>query len=216
MPKKFIDMSPLEQIAFWSDKIRDISATGLQYQTTVYDRERFEALQSMAIEMLAFATMQTIEELEPLRSTVFSRMSPIVAGAAAVIDEDGNILLMRRSDNGLWNMPGGMLEVGETPAEGVVRETYEETGVRCKPIALSGIYDSRIWDVGRTQHIYKFTFLCEPLSKDRDTPSHENETLDFGWFAKGDLPDNLYEGHRQRIQDAYKVRDENYQPHFDY
>jgi ADP-ribose pyrophosphatase YjhB (NUDIX family) len=91
-------------------------------------------------------------------------MSPVVAGVAAVIDTEGNILLMRRSDNQLWAMPGGQMEVGETPAEAVVRETVEETGIRCIPKALVGVYDSRIWDKGIPHHVYKFTFLCEPVS----------------------------------------------------
>ncbi len=216
MEKQQINLSPAEQIAFWADKIRDYSATGLQYHTTVYDQERYEALQTVAMEMLAYATRQTIEEIEPLRSTVFAHISPMTAGAAAIIDDNDMILLMRRSDNGLWVMPGGALEVGETPAEGVVREAYEETGIRCKPIALSGIYDSRVWDNRRVQHLYKFTFLCEPLSKIRDVPSHEHETLGVRWFPKNDFPNDLYEGHRKRIEDAYKVRDGKSLPHFDY
>ncbi len=216
MTEKDFDLSPTEQITLWSDKIRDISAAGLTYHTTVYDQERYETLQTLAMEMLAFATAQTIDDLEPLRSTIFSHISPVNAGAAAIIDENGSILLMRRSDNGLWVMPGGALEVGETPAEGVVREAYEETGIRCEPVALSGIYDSRRWDHKRIRHLYKFTFLCRPLSKKQDKPSHEHETLDVRWFAQNDLPDDLYEGHRKRIEDAYKVREGKSLPHFDY
>jgi 8-oxo-dGTP pyrophosphatase MutT (NUDIX family) len=48
-----------------------------------------------------------------------------------VIDPQGRILLMQRTDDRKWAMPGGGLEVGETPAAGVVREAFEETGVRC-------------------------------------------------------------------------------------
>ena len=155
-------LSPAEQIAFWADKLRDLSAAGLEYSNNEYDKKRYESIQDMAIEMLAFVTAQPVESLLPLKSTIFSRMSPIVAGAAAVIDKDGKILLMRRADNSLWAMPAGQMEVGETAAEAVVRETYEETGIRCVPTALVGVYDSRRWDKVLLHHVYKFTFLCEP------------------------------------------------------
>ena len=97
-----------------------------------------------------------------------------MAGTAAIIDDDGKILLMRRSDNRLWNMPGGILEVGETPAAGVVREALEETGVRCEPIALVGVYDNRMWETGVVQHLYKFTFCASRSMKGklREPASH--------------------------------------------
>src|SRR6266496_793258 len=138
-------LTPTEQIAFWSDKLRDMAATGLKYAQNIYDHQRYQAIQQIAIEMLGLATERPVAELEPLRETIFSRSSPLVAGTAAIIDDDGKMLLMRRSDNRLWNMPGGILEVGETPAAGVVRETLEETGVRCVPVALVGVYDNRMW-----------------------------------------------------------------------
>jgi ADP-ribose pyrophosphatase YjhB (NUDIX family) len=154
-----------EQVALWADKLRDLSATGLCYASTIYDRERYETLQTMAMEMMALATTQSLDTLEPLRATFFSRPSPVVVGTAAVIDSEGMLLLMRRTDNGLWGMPGGGIEVGETAAAAAVRETYEETGVRCEPTALIGIYDSRLWDVDRTHHYCKFTFLCSPTGE---------------------------------------------------
>jgi 8-oxo-dGTP pyrophosphatase MutT (NUDIX family) len=209
-------LSPSETIALWADKLRDLSAAGLKYSENIYDRDRYAALQEMAMEMLAFATTQPIETISPLKETVFSRMSPVVAGAAAVINSEGKILLMRRADDKLWVMPGGQMEVGESPAEAVARETYEETGIRCIPKALSGIYDSRIWDTGRVQHVYKFTFWCEPVSEQAEAPSHSYETLEIGWFDGSNLPEDLYQGHAKRIFDAYQVRKGNAQAHFDW
>ena len=211
------DMTPAEQLAFWSDKLRDMAATGLKYAQNIYDYERYQAIQQIAIEMLALATERPLAELEPLRETIFARMSPLVAGTAAIIDDDGKILLMRRSDNRLWNMPGGILEVGETPAAGVVREALEETGVRCSPIALVGVYDNRMWETGVIQHLYKFTFLCKPLDDERsgEPISHAVETLESAWFAEDALPDDLFVGHIQRVRDAYRVWRGEQPAHFD-
>jgi ADP-ribose pyrophosphatase YjhB (NUDIX family) len=208
-------LSPAEQIAFWADKLRDLSAAGLEYSNNEYDKKRYESIQDMAIEMLALATAQPIESLLPLKSTIFSRMSPIVAGAAAVIDKNGKILLMRRADNSLWAMPAGQMEVGETAAEAVVRETFEETGIRCIPMALVGVYDSRRWDKGILHHVYKFTFLCEPEEEQSNELFDPLETLEIDWFTLDSLPTDLYEGHYKRISDAYEVRKGNFKAYFD-
>jgi ADP-ribose pyrophosphatase YjhB (NUDIX family) len=215
MPNNPEDLTPAEQIALWADKLRDLSAAGLQYANNLYDKVRYEAIQDLSMEMLAYATKRPIGTLLPLKSTIFSRMSPVVAGAAAVIDTAGKILLMRRTDNQLWSMPAGQMEVGETPAEAVVRETWEETGVRCIPKALIGVYDSRRWDRGTLHHVYKFTFLCEPVEGQIPEPFDAHETLETGWFSEGDLPANLQEGHRKRIADAYKMRNSIPQAYFD-
>ena len=76
-------------------------------------------------------------------------------GDAAVIDDDGRILLVQRADNSKWAMPGGAMEVSETPAEGVVREAFEETGVRCEVVALVGVFDSRLCGTISRHHLYQ-------------------------------------------------------------
>ena len=137
--ERFGDHSPIierpfsmlsaRQIALWADRLRDISALGLHFTDSRYDRERYQAVQNVAMVMLVAATGEPVEELELLRATIFSHPTPPSVGDAAVIDDEGRILLVRRADNQKWAMPGEALEVGETPAEGVVREALEETGV---------------------------------------------------------------------------------------
>lgn len=206
---------PAEQIALWADRLRDLAAAGLIYAQNIYDKDRYEVIQEIALEMVALATAQPVDAYEPLKTTVFSRMSPVLAANAAVINAEGEILLMLREDVNLWAMPGGMIEVGETPAQAAAREVFEETGVRCKPLTLVGVYDSRIWDVGASQHILKLTYLCEPSGETVWNPSHAHETLETGWFAEGQLPEDLYSGHIRRIHDAYRVRDGRTRAHFD-
>ena len=63
----------------------------------------------------------------------------VLSSAACIRDEQGRILLLRRSD-GMWSMPGGMLEPGESLEQAVVREVREETGLEVEPTALIGVY----------------------------------------------------------------------------
>ena len=61
--------------------------------------------------------------------------------AGAVIEQDGKILLQRRSDNGGWGLPGGLLELEETYAQAAIREVREETGLDCRLTAFLGRTD---------------------------------------------------------------------------
>jgi len=65
------------------------------------------------------------------------------AAAACIRDEQGRILLLRRSDGvNLWSFPGGAMELGERADEAVIREVREETGLEVEPVALIGVYSS--------------------------------------------------------------------------
>jgi ADP-ribose pyrophosphatase YjhB (NUDIX family) len=195
-----------EQIALWADRLRDISAMGLRFAKNVHDQDAFRAVQTIAMEMMALAIGASVEQMEPLRAPVFSRPTPFSTGDAAVIDHAGRILLVQRADNAQWAMPGGALEVGETPAEGVVREALEETGVRCRAVSLIGVFDSRLCGTQSRHHLYQFTFLCEPLNAGaRQPPSHALEVLDVGWFAEDGLPEAMDPGHVSRIPEAFRV-----------
>ena len=199
-------MSSANRIARWSDKLRDISAMGLRYAKNKHDTYAFRAVQTIAMEMLALATDEPMERIEPLRASVFARPSPLVGGDAAIIDAGGKILLIQRADNGMWAMPGGYSESGETPAEGTLREALEETGVHCRAVSLVGVFDSRFTGTLGPYHLYHFVFLCEPLQSVADEePTHAIETLGSAWFPQDGLPEELAPGHKARIPYAFRA-----------
>lgn len=200
-------MKTAQKIALWADQLRHLSAMGLHFSKDPNDRQNYERIQTIVLEMMALATAQDLEQMEPIKMTVLRRPSPIATGDAAIIDDDGRILLIRRSDNGKWAMPGGALEVGETPAEGVLREALEETGVTCEALALIGVHDSRRVGAESSHHLYMFSFLCRPLSGQdlQNKPPTANEILERRWFHKNALPENIDPGHVTRIPQAYRV-----------
>jgi ADP-ribose pyrophosphatase YjhB (NUDIX family) len=70
-------------------------------------------------------------------------VNPRLVTTTIPIDEDGNVVLIRRGfepGRGLWAQPGGFLEIDETPSEGAVRETLEETGLIVEPGVIVGLY----------------------------------------------------------------------------
>jgi len=199
-------MRPTQQITLWADRLRDVSAMGLLFTKNIHDQEAFRTVQTIAMEMLALATGESLQQLEPLRAPVFARPTPLAVGDAAVIDDQGRLLLIRRADNAKWAMPGGALEVGEKPAEGVVREALEETGVHCRAVALVGVFDSRLCGTVSRHHLYHFVFLCAPLPDESvGEPSHALEVLDVGWFPEDGLPEDIDPGHVMRIPEAFRV-----------
>jgi 8-oxo-dGTP diphosphatase len=74
----------------------------------------------------------------PLPGPGLPRHSVSVAGA--VMRTDGRLLSIRRRDNGAWQLPGGVLELEESPQDGVRREVAEESGLLVEPEALTGVY----------------------------------------------------------------------------
>ncbi|WP_042383857.1 NUDIX hydrolase [Streptacidiphilus melanogenes] len=70
----------------------------------------------------------------PLANSMVPSVNVVVA------DDLGRILLIRRTDNGNWAVPGGAIDLGESLTQAAVRETDEETGIRCEITGLVGIY----------------------------------------------------------------------------
>jgi len=66
--------------------------------------------------------------------------SLVLSVNVAVRNEDGELLLIRRTDNDNWALPGGAMDCGETISQAGVRETKEESGIDCEITRLVGIY----------------------------------------------------------------------------
>jgi 8-oxo-dGTP pyrophosphatase MutT (NUDIX family) len=78
--------------------------------------------------------------LQSLRERVGHARLVLPSVTALVYDADGRILLVCERDGGVWSTPGGVIEPDETPADAVVREAWEETGLHVAPVRLVGVY----------------------------------------------------------------------------
>jgi 8-oxo-dGTP diphosphatase len=89
--------------------------------------------------------------------------TPLV-GVGAVVVLEGRVLLVRRGGEplkGHWTLPGGVLEVGETLVEGVVREVREETGLLVEPLELVELLERINHEAGRVRYHYVIAdYLC--------------------------------------------------------
>ncbi len=144
--------------------------------------------------------MPISEYIRQLREKVGHAPILMIGVAGVVINEQGEVLLQRRSDNGQWALPGGALDPGEEPAEAVVREVWEETAVLVQPERVVAIHGGEDFFTrypnGDQAYIISITFACRPL---RGEPRvNDDESLEVRYFPPDHLPP-MPERSRMRI-----------------
>jgi 8-oxo-dGTP diphosphatase len=118
-----------------------------------------------------------------------------VSVAAAIVDEVGHLLAVRRRDNGHWEPPGGILELDETIQAGLVREVREETGLEVEPEALSGVYKNM------RRGIVALVFRCRAVGGEL-RPTGEAEQV--SWLSPDDVQNLMDEAYATRLLDALR------------
>jgi ADP-ribose pyrophosphatase YjhB (NUDIX family) len=105
--------------------------------------------------------------------------SVVPAVSAIVPDNDGRILLIRRTDNKYWSIPGGGLEPGESVSEATEREVREETGIDCEVTGLVGIYSDpnhvAAYDDGEVRQEFSICFKARMLGGTMTTSRESSE-----------------------------------------
>lgn len=138
--------------------------------------------------------------------------SLVVAVTAVVLDDVGRVLMIQRTDNGLWAIPGGAQDVGETCTEAAIREVCEETGLNVEVTGLVGIYsDPRhviAYDDGEVRQEFSICFHARPISGQL-TPSSESKQVH--WVEPNRLDKlNIHPSVRLRIEHGLQRRPEPY------
>ena len=138
---------------------------------------------------------------------------------SALVYRGRELLLMRRSDNGHWSLPGGFVEKGESVAAAARREVAEETGYTVEIGRLVGVYSdpaTQIVDYGRKKgagpdggdrriHVVNLCFEARALEAGPATTPEE--TLEIGFFDPRRLPEPLVPIQRIRIEDGLAGRE---------
>jgi 8-oxo-dGTP pyrophosphatase MutT (NUDIX family) len=126
--------------------------------------------------------------------------SLVPAASAVVVDDQGRILLHRRRDNGLWALPGGVMEAGESIAQTAVRETREETGYDVAALYVIGVYSDPkhvfAYDDGEVRQEFNVCIACRLLG---GTLATSHESHEVAWFTPEEIT-GLPMHHRIRVR----------------
>lgn len=119
-----------------------------------------------------------------------------VSVAGVVVNERNEVLVIKRRDNGQWEPPGGILELGETFEQGVQREVLEETGVSITIDRLTGVYKNM------ARGIVALVFRCTPVA---GIPTSTPEATAVQWAPLPAISDAMDPAYAVRIADAFEA-----------
>jgi len=187
-----------KQLLRWSEALAGIARTGLGFTESLYEQERFEEILRVAAD-IRVAVDEGVDGAEDADGLVEEWLStvgkgvpgyvtPKVAVGAAVGNDQGEILLVKRADSGVWLYPTGWADVGYSAAEVVVKEVEEETGIEVEVGRLIAVLDGLRVGMSRIP-LYSLVFQCRPVGG--ELKAHPLECADVGWFSLDNLPDPL-------------------------
>ena len=176
-----------------ADELRAIAATGLHFGESEYDRERYQRLLSLAARLAESAGAGGRELLERLFRADEGYITPKLDVRLALFRSDEKrqrVLLIRERQDGRWCLPGGYIDVGDSPSEAAVRETREEAQVEARVTRLVGVFDCRLRPEAPPHlfQIYKLVFLGELIDPSAD-PHAGSEADAAAFHDLTSLPD---------------------------
>jgi ADP-ribose pyrophosphatase YjhB (NUDIX family) len=147
--------------------------------------------------------MPTPDFILELRKKIGHDLLWLPGTTAVVLDGQDRVLLGRRADNGLWTLITGILEPGEQPAVGMVREIFEETSVVAEVEHLAEVYAGRPMEFvnGDQAQFLTLNFRCRYVSGEATV--NDDESSEVGWFPLDALP-ALPPYHQDRLQAALR------------
>ena len=128
-------MTDEHNLVRWSEALAGIARTGLAFTENLYERERYEEVLNVAADIQSHLSGSDQPEKkidEWMRSVgegIPGYVTPKIAIGAVVGNDDGELLLIQRSDSGVWLFPTGFADVGYSAAEIAEKEVLEETGM---------------------------------------------------------------------------------------
>lgn len=142
-------------------RIKALADTGLVYSEDNYNRERYQELKGISLQLLSLISDVPLKSWQEFLMPVIDYPTPKVDIRGFVLNQKKQILFAKESSDGKWAIPGGWADVGFTPSEMVVREIEEETGIKTRVERLLAVYDKKCHPhPPQPFYIYKMVFLC--------------------------------------------------------
>ncbi|WP_461629488.1 NUDIX hydrolase [Labilibaculum euxinus] len=195
-------------------KINSIAQSGLAFTKDKYDKERYEELRDLSIQIFNNITEIDSEKLEFVFNRDVGYQTPKV-GVRAMIFKNDKILLVKEIMDNKWSPPGGYADNGMLPSEIAINEVKEESGFDVKPIRILGLIDyNKHQNRPFPFDIYQIFMECEIVGGEAKIGL---ETSDVGFFDINDLPElSVRRVTKDQILKMYELyKNRNLQPIFD-
>jgi ADP-ribose pyrophosphatase YjhB (NUDIX family) len=171
----------------WARRMQALAQSGLTYSRDPYDVERYEALRSLAAEVLATHAEVPREAVHALFAADVGYATPKLDVRGVVFRDDGALLFVRERSDGGWTLPGGWVDVGEAPSEAVEKEVREESGYVVRATKVLALLDrDRHGHPPHPHHIWKVFIRCSLVGGAAAGPGLETE--DVGFFHADAMP----------------------------
>jgi ADP-ribose pyrophosphatase YjhB (NUDIX family) len=168
-------------------RIQTLAEIGLEYSNSNYDKERYDEIQEICLEMLEQLTDVSLEKIRPVIQENNGYKTPKVDVRAVVFNAEGKILMVQEKVDGCWALPGGWADIGYTPRQIAEKECFEEAGLTVKSVRLLAVMDKTAQQMPpEFEYVYKLFIQCEPVN---DRIAIGEETLDVNWFTEENLPE---------------------------
>jgi ADP-ribose pyrophosphatase YjhB (NUDIX family) len=170
----------------WARKVQAIAQNGLTFSRDPFDRARYQELEQLTATMLATELGVPLATARAFWEGEHGYATPKVDVRGGVF-RGAEVLLVRERTDGRWTLPGGWVDVNDSPSGAVAREIREESGYQARAVKLASLVDkNRHPHPPGVHHIYKLFFLCE-LTGGSPTTSSETDAVDF--FPVRSLPE---------------------------
>jgi ADP-ribose pyrophosphatase YjhB (NUDIX family) len=178
-------VKPENEILRAARRVQAIAQAGLHYAENEFDRQRYQELRDLSVELSAAATDMDMGKIRDLFTNETGFQTPKVDVRSVVI-KDNKILLARERSDGGFSLPGGFADVNNSPSETAVKEVREETGLEVRTSRLLAVIDTDRHSFPPLEyHYYKLVFLCDLIG---GKLCDSNETTEAGFFDFDNLP----------------------------
>lgn len=169
----------------WVQSMQTIAQAGLTYTQNPFDRERYHQLQEIAAEMLSAGAHITGDAAAALIKDEIGYATPKLDVRGVVFRGD-EILLVKELSDGGWTLPGGWVDLNESPRHAAEREVWEESGYEVRAEKLLGVYDRNLHGYPPyIFHAYKLVIQCALIG---GAPATSIETGGAEFFGEDHLP----------------------------
>ena len=184
-------------------KVHSIAKIGLTFSKDPYAIDNYKELNELSKEML-----EKFCDVKFDRPSMFERdiyPTPSISSRTIITNDNGEILLVREANSGLWSMPGGWADLYDSPSKAAFNEVSQEAGIEPKIVRLVALLERTPFK--SSKNVPEYVMVFEGSIDHKKFHEHCHETTDVKFFPMNQLPEmsrKMSKDELDRIFEAYR------------